>query len=587
MVAENIVSQDNKFNTSIDEEKPIVNTTTSGQITNCTRGSQLSALNNMSERSNINYSSTNINSDFSKGISAVNTKKNFSYNITQNTKFGTCPNEDTIGIANSYVKQQSKCLNYKNVNAMSTVSSECPSKGIQKSSVGKSLIKQPRLTLPENYYSSRGMLNLPKDSVKDQKSLQTTNASKMWPQQVSTSMSTSSTWFRPSLCNEGQYVSSNNSAIKSLPQLSGSNFSYQLPPGTTITQAITPHTHATLERPSLYSSNPQFAYLNKISQIGTTNKQTSNNVLVFPFSRLHYSTNDTINHAANILLTDILPANNTKPNTLIQSRKQNTLKNTKKVPRQKSQKGPTSRKKSSTTKNNKSNANASLNISGSTTKLTQADNSIDMASSLSTVDNMLSQDTNIQSIYKTVNSNTQCLLEKNLINDTIEPSESKSSSTLDTVAKFTNIIQLQSLQKQTSSLRSPAHKMKRSKIPVRRKPKEKVKKTPTRKKQTMTVVSELDTAKNQAMPTESMDVPSCSSQPTSLIPEHISDIMYPSAPNSDLIKAFNNYWSSQISYCAICVPFASCESGNSRVMTSDWKYCESTVLPESTPIWVK
>ncbi|XP_020282072.1 lysine-specific demethylase 4C-like isoform X2 [Pseudomyrmex gracilis] len=552
--AENIVSQDNKFNTSINEEKPTVNTTTSGQITNCTHGSHPSALNNMSERTNMN-SSMNINNDFSKGISAVNTKKNLNHNITQNTKFGICPNESTIGIATSHVKQQSKCLNYKN--PVATANSECPSKGIQKSSI-------------------------------DQKNLQTTNMSKMWPQQLCTSASTPSTWaFRTSLCNEGQYISSNNnSAIKSSPQMSGNSFSYQLPPGTTITQAASHTSHTTSERhvPSLYGSN-QFAY--KIPQLGKMNKQTSSNsVLVFPLSHVTYSTNanDTINHAANILLTDILPANNTKPNTLIQSRKQNTLKTTKKVPRQKSQKGPTSRKKSSTTKNNKPNANASLNISGSTTKLTQ-DNLIDLTSSLSTVDNMLSQDTNIQSSYKLVNLNTQ--FPENLTGDTMEHDESKCSNTFDTIAKFANIAQPQGLQKQTtSSLRSPTHKMKQSKIPVRRKPREKVKKTPTRKKQPMTVVSEFDTAKGQAMPAESMDVPSCSSQPISLIPEHISDIMYPSAPNSDLIKAFNNYWSSQISYCAICVPFASCGSGNSRVMTSDWKYCESTVLPDSTPIWV-
>jgi len=75
-------------------------------------------------------------------------------------------------------------------------------------------------------------------------------------------------------------------------------------------------------------------------------------------------------------------------------------------------------------------------------------------------------------------------------------------------------------------------------------------------------------------------------QLTSLIPGHISDMMYPNVPNGDLLRAFNDYWSTQVSHCAVCATFASCTSGSSREMPPDWKYCNSTTLPESTPIWV-
>ncbi|KAG5323221.1 KDM4B demethylase, partial [Acromyrmex heyeri] len=93
--------------------------------------------------------------------------------------------------------------------------------------------------------------------------------------------------------------------------------------------------------------------------------------------------------------------------------------------------------------------------------------------------------------------------------------------------------------------------------------------------------------KDQSTSTQSADMPQfCSSQLTSVIPGHISDMIYPNVPNNDLLKAFNDYWSAQVSHCAICATFALCTSGNSRMMPPDWKYCTSTTLPESTPIWV-
>lgn len=71
-----------------------------------------------------------------------------------------------------------------------------------------------------------------------------------------------------------------------------------------------------------------------------------------------------------------------------------------------------------------------------------------------------------------------------------------------------------------------------------------------------------------------------------VIPGHITDMLYPSVPDVDLLQAFNDYWSTQISHCAICAAFASTTSGTGNAMTSDWKYCKPTNLPESSPIWV-
>lgn len=70
------------------------------------------------------------------------------------------------------------------------------------------------------------------------------------------------------------------------------------------------------------------------------------------------------------------------------------------------------------------------------------------------------------------------------------------------------------------------------------------------------------------------------------IPGHITEMLYPSALDLELLQAFNDYWSAQVSHCAVCTTFASTGSGGSRQMPPDWKYCKPTVLPESSPIWV-
>lgn len=96
----------------------------------------------------------------------------------------------------------------------------------------------------------------------------------------------------------------------------------------------------------------------------------------------------------------------------------------------------------------------------------------------------------------------------------------------------------------------------------------------------------MEATKDQSTSTQSADISELCSQ-SMVIPGHISDMIYPNVPSNELLKAFNNYWSAQVSHCAICAIFASCTSGSSRMMPPDWKYCTSTMLPESTPIWVR
>ncbi|XP_014486863.1 PREDICTED: lysine-specific demethylase 4C-like isoform X2 [Dinoponera quadriceps] len=96
-----------------------------------------------------------------------------------------------------------------------------------------------------------------------------------------------------------------------------------------------------------------------------------------------------------------------------------------------------------------------------------------------------------------------------------------------------------------------------------------------------------ETTKERSTSMDSTDVPkTCSIHTPSVIPGHISEMIFPNVPNKEMLRAFNDYWSAQISHCAVCATFASCSSGSSRVMPPDWRYCKQTALPESTPIWV-
>lgn len=153
---------------------------------------------------------------------------------------------------------------------------------------------------------------------------------------------------------------------------------------------------------------------------------------------------------------------------------------------------------------------------------------------------------------------------------------------------FDNKTQLPNLQKQVDSInpRLLISNPKSKKVTIVRKSKEKLKKITMEKKELSTTITS-ENIKEQSALIPVADVQPCKTQTLSMIPGHISDMIYPNVPNSKLLKAFNDYWSAQISHCAICATFASCSSGSSRVMPPDWKYCKSVTIPESTPIWVK
>ncbi|KAF7379079.1 hypothetical protein HZH66_015313 [Vespula vulgaris] len=138
--------------------------------------------------------------------------------------------------------------------------------------------------------------------------------------------------------------------------------------------------------------------------------------------------------------------------------------------------------------------------------------------------------------------------------------------------------QRQSIEKNSNNKYLTMPELKPIKSPIaRRKSKEKLKKATTRKKQLpeSTIIS-----------LGSEEKSSSNSHPALTIPGHISDMLNPNIPSNDLMKAFNDYWSAQISHCAICATFASTRCGNSQLMPPDWKYCKPTILPESSPIWV-
>ncbi|XP_063978608.1 lysine-specific demethylase 4A-like isoform X2 [Diachasmimorpha longicaudata] len=74
--------------------------------------------------------------------------------------------------------------------------------------------------------------------------------------------------------------------------------------------------------------------------------------------------------------------------------------------------------------------------------------------------------------------------------------------------------------------------------------------------------------------------------PGQILPGHISTMLYPHIPDLETQQSFNDYWSAQLSHCAICTAFAATTDKNYRQMPPDWKYCKPTVLPENSPIWV-
>lgn len=312
------------------------------------------------------------------------------------------------------------------------------------------------------------------------------------------------------------------------------------------------------------------------------------NTMLSPSSIIrNYSSPTSINNMTYLQNPNALAIINSASAIVPNISKQATTKN---ATRQKSQKRQTSRKKSSS-KNDKSNNNTLMNTSRtnvtSTSIGTQVNNPIDVSAlnyNLSNEDNIPSQITNTQdTIWNRYSS-----IERNSAVGDVQLNESENISSSNISDNTEDSIKMpinthphlsSSKEKQISILR--------------KKPKEKLKKSTTRKKQmTATIAPALEITRDQndAKSSQSIDASqfSCSSQPiTSMIPGHISEMIYPNIPNNDLLRAFNNYWSAQVSHCAICATFASCTSGNSRVMPPDWRYCQSTTLPENTPIWVR
>lgn len=246
------------------------------------------------------------------------------------------------------------------------------------------------------------------------------------------------------------------------------------------------------------------------------------------------------------------------------------------------------RKKSSKDTKNKSSSNANLSeTANAETQVNNLPNLIDSSSSSIFLPN---------AVY----SNNHPSIEKNspaVVDDLVQRTKSESSIALDNKTSPESL--LNQLSCPNLSISNKRNRSSNSK----RKPKEKSKKT-TRKKElaTMTPVTPLTPMSSVAgiaqdhqlsliskETNSTVDVQPSSSQSTSssVIPGHISDMILPNIPNSDLLKAFNNYWSAQISHCAVCATFALCSGGSSRMMPPDWKYRESIDLPENSPIWVK
>lgn len=129
---------------------------------------------------------------------------------------------------------------------------------------------------------------------------------------------------------------------------------------------------------------------------------------------------------------------------------------------------------------------------------------------------------------------------------------------------------------------APRLKATKSSVSAKRKPKEKLKKSTVRGKRSLE--SKPPILEDQSSSSTHVQVPSSNAH--SVIPGHILEMLYPNALDINLLQAFNDYWSAQVSHCAVCATFASARNGGGRQMPSDWKYCKPTVLPENSPIWV-
>lgn len=579
----------------------------------------------------------NIRSDSSKMMYAsADLGKNI-YATVQSTNSG-CQNESVKVTPIIHIKQPTCTTNYKKVDTTST-----ENKSVTVNNTRKGFLKAPRLSVLPDLLSIKVV---PANTAGNQDSI-ATNTQKSWSLQEPRSTPTTNMLFlskpmfnhNPSVLQNEKSPFVLNSAGKSLTQMPLEKIQLtRLPADTAITQVSgmksifsrnifyqpfnshnmslkteiklvekEPSTsNGSKEQAKQFWENSATYYSNasKPAQISTVN---NSGVQISPFSNLSTSvgtkpTNMFVSHSPTIYPSaQIIPVSKLPVNTIpVSTYLQNTdgestncipplvpnktrpalLKIAPVTSRQKSRKEYTRKKSSTKDTKNKSNsiANPSQAATVNISIGTQVDNPINVVNSLPNTSNFPSRN----AVY----SNNHPSIEKNpaVVNDLVQHTGNECSSISD------NKIPSQSLLKQLNYPNLSISIKQNRTSSCKRKSKEKSKKATTRRKEPITVIPAAEIAQEQSSSTEAnpaMDVQPNSSQSTSIIPGHISDMIHPNVPNSDLLKAFNNYWSAQISHCAVCATFALCSSGSSRMMPPDWKYCESTDLPENSPIWVR
>ncbi|KAL6430137.1 hypothetical protein ACFW04_007721 [Cataglyphis niger] len=628
----NIISLGNEVSMTNIKDKTTINITNSGQMTNfgCSneKGTEILMNNTVTDRATSSLLK-DIENDICKTV-CPNMNRNHDVIVQKISEY---QNESTNV---THTTKQDAYAKFK-IAAMST----------DGSIKNKNLIKAPRLSIPlQHQLHIRSRVSQPENVAISQKSslhsavnMNASNIILLPESKPATSpvniMYPNTTFHHsnpPVLQNELEVPHiGNDNTPKSIPQLE--DFSHQLPPGTAIAPISASEGKSLMFNNNLFVKSPLFNPHNNLKRPSTTDKSKESAKLFwknYPYichsgdgsPPAQQSTGVTVNKSGFIQIqkTPVLPQTNTftSPHrspmcnySQIASNSITYLQNataansayatvpnsskqiiTKNASRQKSQKGQISRKKSSS-KSGKSNHNAFMNTSqtniASTSIGTQVNHPIDVSAltcNVSNADDVLSRFMNAQVIIQPNSS----IEKKSVINDLTHSNENEdiSSSNISD-----NKAQLQGLIKtavNTHPHLSPSNVKQKQISILRKKPKEKLKKSTTRKKQT--IVPTIEVTRDQstdAISTQSIDVSQCSGNSQSImsmIPGHISEMIYPNVPNNDLLKAFNNYWSAQVSHCAICATFASCTSGSSRVMPPDWRYCQSTTLPESTPIWV-
>lgn len=615
----NIISRGNELSMTNMKDKTIINITNSNQMTNfdCSNdnGTEILTNNTVENKATNTCLLKDIKSDTREVISnSYSLKNNYNSIVQKNSGY---QNESTNAV--TYMKQDTKLK--------TTMSTE------HETIKNKNLIKAPRLSIP----SHLSVRLIPENTAASQKTLSHSNmdmANILDPRSATQSANIlfPNTTFHhnnpPVLENELEVSHvGNDNILKSIPQLE--NFARMIPPDTAITPIKT-------EDNSLFSNNnvlnrsvfnpnvrlektvsmdnfketggkkfwgnspyirysgtaskpvqaPNSAAMNKGNiQIQKTSFYMLSNTMPRPPVICNYSSIASVNNMTYFQNTsNALNVTNSTPAIVPSRSKQAT---TKSATRQKSQKRQTSRKKSSS-KNDKSNNNTLMDTSRtnvtSTSIGTQVNHPIDVSPlnyNPSNEDNVSSRVTNTQDMIWSMYSSMEM---KSAVDD-VQPSKSENIPSSNISG---NKEQLEDSIKPPINIHPHLSSSKRSQISILRKnPKEKLKKSTTRKKQTTaTIAPAIEVTRDQtdAKLMQSADV---SQSSTSMIPGHISEMIYPNIPNNDLLRAFNNYWSAQVSHCAICATFASSMSGNSRVMPPDWRYCQSTMLPEDTPIWVR